>query len=265
MFIHAIIRKFVAYILLGAVSVKGECKWTPDKNGRVNLFWIITEIPKDAFHGCKELKSIWIADSVTRINYMAFRSSGLQEVIWEEPDYYDKRVEEGTELIFGAAVFYNCKSLKHISIPAKVLHLGSSVLAESGIESIDFAPAISSPVLRKIPANFVQGAPINSITIPSYITEIGPNAFRQSKLQSINFDSGSKLLEIKKTAFYETPLETGNFPNGASIANDAFQGVTTTCEHLFQAGNTVVNCQISLPLRKKGTKKQRKQRDYYYY
>jgi len=250
MFIHAIIRKFVAYILLGAVSVKGECKWTPDRNGRVNLPWDITEIPKYAFHRCKELKTIFIGDWITRINDAAFHSSGLREVIWDEPDD-DDRVDKGTELFFGVAVFYGCKSLKHISIPARVFDLNTSVLAMSGIERIDFTPAISGPVLRWIPPDFVWGAPIKSITIPSYIEQIGPNAFHQSGLQSINFESGSELFVIKHTAFYETPLVTANFPNGASIANDAFQGVTT-CKHLFQAGNTVVNCnQISLPLHDK--------------
>jgi len=239
MFLHAIVRKFVAAILLGAFSVEGSCKWPIDGNGKVQIPDYVTAIPRYAFFKCTAAKTVFIWTQITEIGANAFTKSGLREIIFEEPDD-DDYVEDGTELIFRGAVFHSCKSLHHISIPARVRHLNSAEFSHSGLQTITFASSASGALLRDISANLFYAAPITSITIPDYITVISDLAFYESGLTSINFEAGSNLKSIRKKAFYGTQLVTANIPNGVSIANDAFQN--TPCENLFQAGNTVVNC-----------------------
>ncbi len=57
---------------------------------------------------------------------------------------------------------------------------------------------------------------IGKITIPSSVKSIGKGAFKNSKLNSITFESGSKISEIEAEAFYGTYLSTIKLPDSVT-------------------------------------------------
>jgi len=100
----------------------------------------LTEIPREAFRGCKMLAGITIPDSVTSIGFLSFCQTGLTSItIPNSVTYID------------SSAFERCTSLTGITIPNSVTVIGDS--AFGGCTSL------------------------TSVTIPNSVTKIDPGAF----------------------------------------------------------------------------------------
>ena len=116
--------------------------YDPDKNECIlKLDKDVTEIGKDAFHGCSRLTSITIPPSVTKI---------------------------------GEGAFFDCSSLTSITIPESVTEIGKKTFVScSSLTSISIPPLVT-----KIGTYAFCGcSSLTSITIPESVTEIGGWAF----------------------------------------------------------------------------------------
>ena len=98
----------------------------------------VTEIGREAFRCCRELKSVAIPSSVTTIRPEAFLASGLESVeipanvsrigdwsFWCCTRLRTLTICEGVSTI-GSQAFYQCTTMKEVSIPASVSLIESS-------------------------------------------------------------------------------------------------------------------------------------------
>lgn len=217
---------------------------------KIFYYWTITSIiiPESvtsigfcAFFGATGLKSITIPESVVSIGAYAFdECEGLERVYfsdlnsffdiefydfrgeagyvpgWKGVDYYingelvkDMVVPDGITNITG--IFYGCKSIESITIPASV-----TTMAEEGfyycdnLKSIYFSDLDSFLNIDRIPATFgsnlnvdyyIDGKLLTELTIPEGVTKIGKDTFAGCKsLESVTIPDS--VTSIGKEAFY---------------------------------------------------------------
>lgn len=111
----------------------------------------ITVIGREAFYGCKILKSITIPSSVAKIGFSAFSwcvsltNITLPSSVENVDDYAFSFCKSLKKIILsnnlksiGCCAFEGCESLESIIIPKSVTVIGRSVFEESAIQSITF-------------------------------------------------------------------------------------------------------------------------------
>ena len=108
----------------------------------------VTEIEKKAFYKCRNLESVVIPETVTKIGSGAFAWSGLKSII------LPGRLTE-----IGEKAFSTCGKLETVVIPDSVTKIGPYAFADSGLKSI---------------------------TLP-YGVEIGEDAFRDCSNLVVNY------------------------------------------------------------------------------
>ncbi len=118
----------------------------------------IQVIPRECFQGCTKLKKIIIPSSVTTIDFRAFASSGLKEVVFEENSCLD---------VISDYAFASCASLAIITLPSNIRVLG------------DF----SFRSCKKLP---------NTMFIPASIREIGKFAFTKCAFSHVKIGKSDK-------------------------------------------------------------------------
>lgn len=138
----------------------------------------VTRIEANVFSLCKELKSISIPTTVTEIEIGAFNGCGLISVI----------IPSSVTSI-GRDAFRSCDGLTSVVIPSSVTSIGDNAfnncsrLTTAEFESIEhylkiyFEGATSNP-LYFAKHLIINGEEINELVIPSTISYIGSNAFR---------------------------------------------------------------------------------------
>ena len=102
----------------------------------------VTEIKNSAFSGCTALTTVDMSD-VTKLvsidKYVFSGCSSLSKIISSGIDQEGAVIiPEGVTHIYQEA-FYNCDSIKYLSLPSTITYLGPSVIRDStGLEFVDF-------------------------------------------------------------------------------------------------------------------------------
>jgi hypothetical protein len=145
----------------------------------------VTSIGDWAFRGCSSLTSITIPNSVTSIGDEAFKGCSSLPVI-DNIRYADTYLVEavdkslttysikpGTRFI-GSYAFYDCSSLKSITIPESVTSIGERAFRGcSSLTSITIPESVTSIG----EGAFHDCSSLTNITIPESVTSIGGSAF----------------------------------------------------------------------------------------
>ena len=99
------------------VGFKGVAKLVSRITYKGNTYEVL-EIGEDVFHNCKDLTSIYIPNSITKIQNMAFWNSGLSNVT----------IPDGVTTI-GYRAFQDCKDLTSVVFGKNLESIGSSAFA----------------------------------------------------------------------------------------------------------------------------------------
>ena len=205
----------------------------------------VITIGTSAFSGCTSLKNVTIGKGVTSIGDTAFHACAFSNI--EIPDnvvsigvcafQYSKLVSisigNGVEEI-GTEAFFNCSSLKSITIPESVTYMGYDVFGRcyslteaynvlvdnystSGIGMFCGAPlqkvTINEKSTRIAPDTFWDCGTLPEIVIPENITEIGNSAFQYCKsLKNITIPNSVVTIGTDAFASCEA-LESATLPN----------------------------------------------------
>lgn len=170
----------------------------------------ITSIPDYTFCGCSSLLDVKMPDSITNIGKYAFLDTALlsnQSTDMKyvgnwlvQGSYGENKLKEGTVGIadrafnngiysvsvsgitmvsslkyIGAEAFYDCESLKEVTLPKSIVSMGNGVFQNcSGLETVKFR----SMEFSEIPDDTFSGCTsLNKITLSDTTTRIGKRAF----------------------------------------------------------------------------------------
>ncbi len=177
----------------------------------------VIAIGASAFSGNTKIKSVSMADTVTKIEGRSFYNCTTLEVV---------NLPSELEAIESYA-FYNCDNLTAIEIPKTITKVTNWAYDDGGpfaecdnLKEVTFASGITN-----IPDYLFENCPgIESITIPNTITSIGGFAFSEcTNLVSIKWSEN--LTTIKDHAFYKCiGLQEVILPNSVlTIERGAFE------------------------------------------
>ena len=165
----------------------------------------LTSIPENSFYYCKNLSGIIIPDSVTSIDYHAFKVCTSLEDITVDSNNPNYSSIDG--------VLFNKDATAIITYPA-------------GKQSAEYT--IPDSVTTIGAYAFEKCTSLSSVTIPNSVTSIGGYAFYGcTSLSSVTI--GGSVTSIGSLAFYHcTSLSSVTIPDSVtSIGNDAFCGCTS--------------------------------------
>lgn len=170
----------------------------------------ITEIGKEAFSCCMNLKNIVLPESLEKIGEQAFRAcrnlSGL-----EIPKNVTRIASEA---------FWKCEKLKEITVPEGVTSIEEGTFKEcNGLQRVILQPGLE--VIGK--RAFHRCAKLSAVVLPGSIRVIGERAFDScEKLSEIKLPASIRV--IGENAFYWcTSLKEMILPEGlAEIGREAF-------------------------------------------
>ena len=188
----------------------------------VNLAPSLETIDNTAFQNCEDLERIEIPDNVTEIGYYTFAGSGLTSV--DIPD---------SVTFIDHYAFCDCSNLATVKLSDSLQSLGTEAFARTPITSIEIpktltecggfsGPFSECPNLKT--ASFQNGTTLiaehvfdnctglETVTIPSTVTEIGYEAFVGSGLTSV---------EIPDSV---TRIDDGAFNDCSSLTNVQYCG-----------------------------------------
>lgn len=186
---------FASYITYKDVTYKvtstddyAFCKY--DINARANddiisvtLPNTLTNIGYGTFYCCRKLESVYIPESVTSIDAIAFQNcSSLTSVV----------LPEGLKSM-GYQAFYQCTGLKSVTIPSTLSAISQEAFYGcSGLTSLVLPEGV-----KKIVRDAFWGCSgLTSISLPESLTDIGIRAFFGcSGLKSLTIPSGVNTLE----------------------------------------------------------------------
>lgn len=174
----------------------------------------LQELGAWSFRDCTELKSISLPDGIRKIGMWCFGGCiNLSSITLN--DDLGTGVASG---VFGVSVFYDCKSLVSIEIPANITKLDATNLFYgcSSLSDITFKGSITA-----IGDSVFEGCTsLTAFTIPSTVTTIGNKAFKGSGLVSITIPRGITKLGAQASA---STISYGVFENCTSLTSVIFE------------------------------------------
>ena len=191
----------------------------------------VVTIDYQGFAYIDSLRTVTFAEGsqLTTLGEQAFRNNKKMESI---------NIEVCTQLTnFPSYIFYDCSSLRSLTVPVSVTEFGSWILSYTdNIETITFlAPSV--------PNSFYNNrSKLTTINIGPGVKSIGESAFSSQKgLKTVNFDEGVSDLTIMRSAFYNCDgLQTFTLPAGVStLGNDVFNNCDSLATFTFAAGSTL--------------------------
>ena len=176
-----------------------------------------TTIPQSAFYQAS-FSTIELPSDLKTIGQWSFEGSAISEL----------DIPEGVTEIQNSA-FMNCYKLKNLTIPGSVETVGRWILqsfdedAWSFPDDVETVQVTLEEGVKKLSVSSFYGAKIESITIPSSITEIPSWCFENAALESVTLHDGIKT--IGDGAFIRTKLKAIQLPDELeTIGADAFIG-----------------------------------------
>ena len=128
----------------------------------------------------------------------------------------------------GMGSYDNNSEIQHIVFAANVTFIDQNAFMECGnLESVTFAENSQLETISS--CAFLRCGKLTTITIPASVTTLNGPVFRESGLQTIFFEEGSRLKTIGDYAFTDTPLTAISIP--ASVTHIA-EGAFAKCEYL---------------------------------
>lgn len=122
-----------------------------------------------AFRDCTSLKSISLPSSVKTIGNQAFSGCTSLETV----EYDEDKITS-----FGTCVFENCSSLESVTVPGVVTTIGSKDFV--GCTSLE--DVIMCDGVTKVENDAFRNSPVNSLSLPNTLREIGDYAFYSNAL-----------------------------------------------------------------------------------
>ena len=146
-------------------------------------------------------------------DYSKLQGGGLKNV------YIGNYVEN-----IGASAFYNCRSLRQVTLPESLKSIGDNAFACSGLEEVGLPHNV-----RFIGDLAFSKTHISSITIPEGVTTFGKDAF--SAIKELNHVVlPESLAEIPDRAFYSSGIKSLRLPNNLkAIGEYAFWNSDLEC------------------------------------
>ena len=128
----------------------------------------------------------------------------------------------------GMGSYDNNSEIQHIVFAANVTFIDQYAFKDCGnLESVTFAENSQLETISF--CAFFRCGKLTTISIPASVTTLIGPVFRESGLQTIFFEEGSRLKTIGDYAFTDTPLTAISIP--ASVTNIA-EGAFAKCEYL---------------------------------
>lgn len=225
-----------------------------DGVGAITFDRNLTTIGEKAFYNCRTLQSITIPQSVKTLSSSAFEgciaiksfagafatSDGNALVVDNALYTYAPSGDE--EYVIADSIttimdkaFAHCSNLKKLTIPATVTTIGKDSFLECGKGELIVNCDISTK-------NSFGGMTFSKLTISDKVTVIGPCCFASCRsLESVKLPSG--LTEIGYNAFeYCVSLKDVTLPATLTkLGSEAFRGCTSLTSIVIPDGVTVVN------------------------
>lgn len=201
--------------------------WRAFEN-KVNLKKIILPdtllyIDNFAFAGCTALEYIDLPDSLKTIYRCVFSNSGIKTL--DMPD----------NVALDSLACANCPNLESVKLPKNLRHLSLKCF-----ENTPKLKSITLPdSLAYISSSAFVGSSIESVKIPKKVHSIYENAFENTVINSVEFDEGSELKTIDKSAFKGcNNLKSIVIPASVTtIGAYAFSGCTNLTSVTFEEGS----------------------------
>lgn len=240
----------------------------------------LTFIGRDAFYGCTSMSTTKITDlkAWCSIDYYNVDSSPLSKgakLLLNGKTIEDLVIPIGTTTI-GSYAFYNCSSIKTVSIPNNVTTIGAAFHGCTGLTSVAIPNSVTSisgtfdgcinlesvslpNSLTSIGGSTFSGcSSLTSISIPKSVTAIGSNAFKDcTGLTSVNITdlaAWCKIVFGSNETYYYLANEYGNpcrythnlFLNGKEIKELVIPNTITSIPNYAFVGCTNITS-VTIP------------------
>ncbi|MBQ9337871.1 MAG: leucine-rich repeat domain-containing protein [Lentisphaeria bacterium] len=155
--------RLVSYRIPGNIQKIGDGAFAFSDLANIHIPSNVKHIGKDAFIGCKKLKSISFASGISSIGSGAFSQSGLVKVIL--PD---------SITVIGQAAFSNCPNLEEITFPRDITFLEWAVCANcENLRKVTVSPRLTQIKNRA----FWDCKKLTEINVPPTIVSIDKGSF----------------------------------------------------------------------------------------